>query len=104
MVRNVNGTVNVGGAITHQIECSIFLKRHIERVQMDMYNLKKKKVILDIPWLATYNPEIDWEKKEVKIMWCLPICRKRKQEIQEKRQVRKIEKGKTIEELVSKRF
>ena len=35
---------------------------------MDMYNLKKKKVILDIPWLATYNPEIDWEKKEVKIM------------------------------------
>jgi len=30
-------------------------------------------------WLAAYNPEIDWEKREVKIIRCLPICGKRKQ-------------------------
>jgi len=35
---------------------------------------------------------------------CPPICRKRKQKTQKKRQVKKIEKGKTIEELVSRRF
>jgi len=35
---------------------------------------------------------------------CPPICRKRKQKVQEKRQVRKIEKEKTVEELVSRRF
>jgi len=40
----------------------------------------------------------------VKITQCPPICRKRKQKVQEKRQVRKIEKEKTVEELVSRRF
>ena len=33
-----------------------------------------------MPWLAAHNPEIDWEKREVKMTRCLPICRKRKQE------------------------
>jgi len=36
--------------------------------------------------------------------WCPPIYRKRKQKMQEKRQVRKTEKGKTVEELVPRRF
>ena len=38
------------------------------------------------------------------MMWCLPICGKRKQKTQKKRQVRKIEEGKIVEELVSRRF
>jgi len=55
-------------------------------------------------WLAVHNLEIDWEKGEVKITWCLPICRSKKQKTQEKRQVRKTEEGKTIEKLVLRRF
>jgi len=31
-------------------------------------------VILGMPWLQAHNPEIDWEKGEVKMMRCLPIC------------------------------
>ena len=30
LVRNVDGTVNVGGAIMHQVECNIFFKGHVE--------------------------------------------------------------------------
>ena len=43
-----------------------------------MCNLGKTEVILDMLWLAAYNPEIDWKKREVKMTQCSPICRKRK--------------------------
>ena len=59
LVKNVNGTVNVEGAITYQVKCNMFFKGHVDRVRMDMYNLGKTEVILGIPWLATYNPEVD---------------------------------------------
>ena len=61
-------------------------------------------MILDMPQLAVHNPEIDQEKEEVKMIWCLPICGKRKQKTQGKRQVRKIKERKTVEELVSRKF
>jgi len=48
LVRNVNGTVNMGGAIMHQVECNIFFKGHIKRVRMDVCNLEKTKVILEM--------------------------------------------------------
>ena len=78
MIRNINKTVNVGGTIIHQVECNMFFKGHIKRVRIDVYNLGKTEVILGIPWLAAYNPEIDWEKREVKITNCPPIYRKKK--------------------------
>ena len=34
---------------------------------MDIYNLGKTEVILGIPWLAAYNLEINWKKREVKM-------------------------------------
>ena len=55
----------------------MFFKEHIERVRINVYNLEKMEVILDIPWLAIHNPEIDWKKRKVKIMRCLPICKKK---------------------------
>ena len=57
-----------------------------------------------MPWLATHNPEIDWEKGEVKMIQYPPICKKRKQKTQEKRQMRKTVEEKTVEELVSRKF
>ena len=59
LVKNVDGTVNVGGAIMHQVECNMFFKGHVERVRMDVCNLGKTEVILGMPWLAVHNPEID---------------------------------------------
>jgi len=66
--------------------------------------LGKIEVILNILWLVAHNPEIDWEKGEVKMIRCPPIYRKRKQEMQGRKQVRKTEKEKTVEELVPRRF
>jgi len=56
----------------------MFFKEHVERARMDVCNLGKTEVILGMPWLATYNPEIDWEKGEVKMTWYPPICGKNK--------------------------
>jgi len=48
-IKNVNSTVNIGGAITHQVECNMFFKEHVERVQMDGCNSGKMQVILGMP-------------------------------------------------------
>ena len=66
VVRNVDGTNNSGGAITHQVECNVYYKGHMERMRMDICNLEKTEVILGIPWLVAHNPEINWETGEVK--------------------------------------
>ena len=106
LVRNVDGTVNAGGAIIHQVKCNMFFKGYVKRARIDVYNLGKTEVILEMLWLAAYNPEIDWEKGEVEITHCLPIYRKRKQEGKKKKvkKVKKNENEKTLRRLVSKRF
>ena len=73
---------------------------------MDVCNLEKTEVILEMPWLAAHNLEIDWEKGEVKMTCCLPICGRKKQEEKEKK-VKKVERDKdeeTLKKLVPKKF
>ena len=60
-VRNVDGTNNSGGAITHQVEYNVFYKGHMERMRMDVCDLGKTEVILGMPWLTAHNPEINWK-------------------------------------------
>jgi len=74
VVRNVDGTNNSGGAITHQVECNVFYKDHMERMRMNVCDLGKTEVILGMPWLAAHNPEINWETGEVKMTKCPPLC------------------------------
>jgi len=73
-VRNVDGTNNSGRAITYQVECNIYYKGYVERMRIDVCNLGKTKVILEMPWLAVYNSEINWKTREVKMTRCLPLC------------------------------
>ena len=49
MVRNVDGMNNSGGAITHQVEANVYYKSHVERMRMDVYDLGKTEVILEMP-------------------------------------------------------
>jgi len=74
MVKNINRTNNSGGAITYQVECNVYYKGHVKRIKMNVCDLKKIKVILEMPWLVAYNPEINWETREVKMTRCLPLC------------------------------
>jgi len=73
-IRNVDGTNNSGGAIMYQVECNVFYKGHVERMRMDVCDLGKTEVILEMPWLVAYNLEINWETGEVKMTRCLPLC------------------------------
>jgi len=106
LVKNVDGIVNAWGAITHQVECNIFFKEHVERARMDVCNLGKTELILGMPWLVAHNPEINWKKGEVKMTHCPPICGKRKQGGEEKK-VRKVEKNEdeeVVKRLVPQKF
>ena len=46
VVRNVDGTNNSTGAITHQVEVNVYYKDHIERIRMDVCNLGRTDIIL----------------------------------------------------------
>jgi len=88
-VRNVDGTNNSTGAITHQVEVNMYYKGHIERIRMDVCDLGKTEVILGMPWLQAYNPEINWETGEVKMTKCPPLCG-RNEKLKGKRRVKRV--------------
>jgi len=72
-VRNVDRTNNSRGAITYQVEVNVYYKSHVERMRIDVCDLGKTDVILGMPWLQAYNPEINWETGEVKMIRCSPL-------------------------------
>jgi len=78
-VRNVDSTNNSKGAITHQVECNVFYKGHVERMRMDVCDLGKTKVIPGMLWLAVHNLEINWETREVKMTRCPLLCGRKSQ-------------------------
>jgi len=43
---------------------------------MNICELGKTDIILGMSWLAAHNPEIDWEKGEVRMTRCPPLYRK----------------------------
>ena len=59
-------------------------------MKLDVCNLERTEVILGMLWLATYNPEINWEIEEVKMIRCLALCGKNREK-KEKRELRKRE-------------
>jgi len=103
-VRNVDGTENSRGIVMHEIECNVYFKGHVERMRLDVCDLRRTEVILGMPWLAAHNPEIDWEKEEVKIMRCPPLCgrnekikrEKERKEVVRRRETRKVEEERAI--------
>jgi len=96
MVKNVDGTVNSRGAIMHQVECNIFYKGHMERMQIDICDLGKMEVILGMPWLAAHNLEINWETGEVKMMRCSPLCGGRSQKREKVKRIATEEEEKIV--------
>ena len=50
-VRNIDGTNNSKGAITHQVEVNMYYKSYVERIRMDICDLGKTDMILEMPWL-----------------------------------------------------
>jgi len=98
-VMNVDRTHNKGGDITHEVTCNIYYKGHRERARFDVCNLGRTEVILGMPWLVAHNLEIDWEKREVKLMRCPPWCGKdneKRKEVKSRERKRLLEEEKVI--------
>jgi hypothetical protein len=59
-VRNVDGTPNRAGSITHY--CNLWVRQGSKKVQMGFYvaNLGRDRLILGHPWFRNFNPVIDW--------------------------------------------
>ena len=73
-VRNMDGSLNKEGLIEHMVEVNIYYQEHRERTEIDVIGGQKWTVILGMPWLAHYNPEIDWKTGEIKITRCPEKC------------------------------
>jgi len=58
-VKNMDGIYNSGGAITHEVKVNVYYKSYVERMRMDICDLGRTEVILGIPWLVAYYPEIN---------------------------------------------
>jgi len=96
VVRNVDGTNNSAGAITHQVEVNVYYREHVERMRMDICDLGKTEVILGMPWLQAHNPEINWETGEVKITRCPPLCGRRPGKVKRVKRVATLEEEKMV--------
>jgi len=59
VVRNVNGMNNSTKAITYQMETNVYYKSHVERMKIDICDLERTNIILEMLWLQVYNPEIN---------------------------------------------
>ena len=96
-IRNVDRINNSTEAITHQVEVNVYYKSHIERMRMDVCNLGKTDIILEIPWLQAHNLEINWKTEEVKITRCPLLCR-RNMKLKEKKKKKKKKRIVTLKE------
>jgi len=83
-VRNVDGSFNKEGLIENTVEVNIYYQGHRERTKIDVIGGQKWKVILEMPWLARHNPEIDWRTGEVKMTRCPEECGKQWRPVQGK--------------------
>ena len=73
-MRNMNGIFNHERPNEHTVEVGLFYRGHKERLEIDVIGGQKRSVILEIPWLAYNNPEINWKIGEVKMRRCLGEC------------------------------
>ncbi len=58
-VRNMNGSFNKEGSIEYIVEVNIYYQGHRERMVINVIDSQKWSMILEMLWLAHYNPEIN---------------------------------------------
>jgi transposase InsO family protein len=65
IVRNVDGTRNEAGTITHYVNVILDIGERRRHERLLVTKLGKQKIILGIPWLQRENPDIDWQQKTI---------------------------------------
>src|SRR5712675_1945867 len=64
-VKNIDGTLNRSGSITHCCDLLVSRDRKQERTRFFVTNLGGDRFIFGYPWLATFNPNINWPEGRV---------------------------------------
>src|SRR6266436_10373865 len=59
-IKNIDGTLNVAGNITHACDLLVSQGRKQVRARFFVTNLGGDRFIFGYPWLAEFNPEISW--------------------------------------------
>ena len=59
-IQNIDGTLNKAGSITHCCDLLVSQTRKQECTHFFVTNLGDDRVIFGYPWLAAFNPKIDW--------------------------------------------
>ena len=73
-IYNVDGTMNQGGAITHETTMMMSHKGHHEKAVFEVCDLGKSNIIISFTWLKKHNPEIDWKTGNVQFTRCPREC------------------------------
>jgi len=59
-IKNIDGTLNCAGNITHACDLLISQGRKQVHTRFFVTNLGGDRWIFGYPWLATFNPDINW--------------------------------------------
>jgi hypothetical protein len=59
---NINGTHNKAGSITHYMDLQVRVRTKVQDMKFLVTDIGEDKIILGYPWLATFQPKIDWKE------------------------------------------
>ena len=71
---NANGTANQANQILEAVDIILWYKIYLEHILLVISSLSKQDLILRYLWLKNHNPEVNWEKRKVEIMYCPQRC------------------------------
>ena len=63
--RNIDGTPNKRGLMTHYVLININIGEKKLLIKAYVVGLGKESLILGFPWLQKYNPIIDWKTRKI---------------------------------------
>ena len=70
-IRVANGTLMPGEpVITHEVTTLLYIQNQPMRVHLDVLGLAAKDIILGLPWLREFNPQIDWKHRTLSLGDC----------------------------------
>jgi len=60
----VKSCFNKKRPIEYTVEIDIYYQRHRKRTEINIIGGQKWSIILGMPWLVCYNPEINWKTEK----------------------------------------
>src|SRR5258708_30226256 len=64
-IHNIDGTTNSTGNITQKCILNVQTKGQNKEQEFFITNLGQDQVVLGYPFLRTFNPQINWEKRDL---------------------------------------